>query len=118
MEDKEVSSGSTAVLECIGAGSPKPRLRWVKDGTALVANDRHFFTQDGQFLIIVQARAQDEGKYECEITNSLGTDKGSSWLRIKPGSSVHKWWCWCRPVVPRLWYSHLLSHVPALFLSL
>ena len=63
MEDKTVPEGETAVLECLSSGSPRPRLTWRKDGAALLATERHFFTADSQLLIIVKAREEDAGRY-------------------------------------------------------
>ena len=78
--------GTTAVLECLASGSPKPRLEWKKDGEPLVVSNRHFFTADNQLLIIVQTRPSDTGKYTCVMTNTLGTDRGTSNLKV---NSLH-----------------------------
>ena len=90
MEDKETVSGETTVLECMASGSPKPRLVWTKDGGSLVATERHFFTADNQLLIIVDTKALDAGRYECEMSNPLGTERDSSMLTViavsQPGS--------------------------------
>ena len=82
MEDKTTMEGETTVLECMASGSPKPRLLWTKDGGPLVATERHFFTADNQLLIIVHTRASDAGRYECEMSNSLGTERDSSMLTV------------------------------------
>ncbi|XP_057370279.1 leucine-rich repeats and immunoglobulin-like domains protein 3 [Daphnia carinata] len=84
MEDREIVSGETTVLECMAAGSPKPRLNWTKDGGPLVATERHFFTADSQLLIIVHTRATDAGRYECEMSNPLGVERDSSMLTVIP----------------------------------
>lgn len=84
MEDREIVSGETTVLECMAAGSPKPRLNWTKDGGPLVATERHFFTADSQLLIIVHTRASDAGRYECEMSNPLGVERDSSMLTVIP----------------------------------
>lgn len=84
MVNKEVSAGKSVVLECMISGSPKPSLTWLKDGSAIARTERHFFTAEDQLLIIVGAVPSDEGLYECEITNSLGTMKDSTKLRVLP----------------------------------
>ncbi|KAG8191388.1 hypothetical protein JTE90_006130 [Oedothorax gibbosus] len=83
MEDKEARAGETAVLECLAGGSPRPSLRWEREGgRPLRPTERHFFTAQDQLLIIVQARAEDAGAYTCTMTNALGTEKGTSVLRV------------------------------------
>lgn len=88
MENKETPVGGTVVLECMAAGSPKPKLVWKKDGSNLVATERHFFTADDQLLVIVGTSMDDAGKYECEMTNSLGTEKGYCHLSVIPSSDM------------------------------
>jgi hypothetical protein len=84
MQNKEFTAGESTVLECVAAGSPKPTLTWTKDGSPLVATPRHFFTAGQQLLIIVNAAPSDAGNYQCEISNTLGTERGSSRLTILP----------------------------------
>lgn len=86
MEDKEVRVGEAIVLECMASGWPKPTLRWTKDGIHLPLTDRHFFTADDQLLIIMDTALSDSGLYVCEMTNSLGTNRGQAHLTILPGT--------------------------------
>lgn len=86
MEDKVVLTGDTSVLECHASGSPKPKLTWTKDGAPLVPNDRHHFTAEGQLLVIVQTQPSDTGLYMCELSNTLGTERGVSLLSIASGT--------------------------------
>ena len=86
MEDKETVSGETTVLECMASGSPKPKLNWTKDGGPLLATERHFFTADSQLLIIVHTKTSDAGRYECEMSNPLGTERDSTMLTVIPTS--------------------------------
>lgn len=84
MEDKETRVGETAVLECMAAGSPKPKLAWMKDDAPLVPTERHFFTADSQLLIIVQTKSSDTGKYVCNMSNTMGSKSDSSYLTVLP----------------------------------
>lgn len=86
MEDREIVTGETTVLECMASGSPKPRLNWTKDGGPLVATERHFFTADSQLLIIVHTKTSDAGRYECEMSNPLGVERDSTMLTVIPAS--------------------------------
>lgn len=88
MENKEVTSGGSVVLQCMISGSPKPILKWSKDGTPITPSERHFLTADDQLLIIIGAETNDAGRYECEITNELGTKKDMTELRVKPPVAI------------------------------
>ncbi|XP_011918624.1 PREDICTED: leucine-rich repeats and immunoglobulin-like domains protein 3 isoform X2 [Cercocebus atys] len=82
--DRTVTKGETAVLQCIAGGSPPPRLNWTKDDSPLVVTERHFFAAGNQLLIIVDSDVSDAGKYTCEMSNTLGTERGNVRLSVIP----------------------------------
>lgn len=82
MVDKKSQIGSTVSLECMAAGIPIPQIVWFKDGHMLQPTDRHFFTAEGQILIIVKSKPSDQGLYSCNISNTYGTTSDSSYLEI------------------------------------
>ncbi|XP_067110381.1 leucine-rich repeats and immunoglobulin-like domains protein 3 [Osmerus mordax] len=82
--DRTVAKGETAVLQCIAGGSPPPRLNWTKDDSPLVVTERHFFAAANQLLIIVDAAEGDAGRYTCEMSNALGTERGNVRLGVLP----------------------------------
>lgn len=82
--DRTVAKGETAVLQCIAGGSPPPKLNWTKDDSPLVVTERHFFAAANQLLIIVDAAEGDAGKYTCEMSNALGTERGNVRLAVLP----------------------------------
>ncbi|XP_039105023.1 leucine-rich repeats and immunoglobulin-like domains protein 2 isoform X3 [Hyaena hyaena] len=82
LEDKTVTRGETAVLQCIAGGSPAPRLNWTKDDGPLLVTERHFFAAANQLLIIVDAGLEDAGKYTCIMSNTLGTERGHIYLSV------------------------------------
>ncbi|XP_039747390.1 leucine-rich repeats and immunoglobulin-like domains protein 3 isoform X1 [Pararge aegeria] len=88
MENKEVTSGESVVLQCMITGSPKPVLKWLKDGSSILPTERHFFTADDQVLVIIGAESSDAGHYECEITNKLGTKKDMIELKVLPPVAI------------------------------
>lgn len=88
MENKEVTSGDSVVLQCMISGSPKPVIKWLKDGAPIVHTERHYLTADDQLLIIIGAESGDAGRYECEITNELGTKKDMTELRVLPPVAI------------------------------
>lgn len=89
MENKFTILGETTVIECLAAGSPQPKLTWLKDGSALEVTQRHFFAADDQLLVIVQTSASDAGLYTCEMSNTLGTERGSSQLTVTGHGLTH-----------------------------
>lgn len=84
LTDRTVAKGETAVLQCIAGGSPPPRLNWTKDDSPLLVTERHFFAAGNQLLIIVDAAEGDAGKYTCEMSNPLGTERGHLRLAVLP----------------------------------
>ncbi|CAF96299.1 unnamed protein product, partial [Tetraodon nigroviridis] len=82
--DRTVAKGETAVLQCIAGGSPAPRLNWTKDDSPLVVTERHFFAAANQLLIIVDTTEADAGEYTCEMSNTLGTERGNVRLAVLP----------------------------------
>ncbi|XP_028647176.1 leucine-rich repeats and immunoglobulin-like domains protein 3 [Erpetoichthys calabaricus] len=82
--DKTVGKGETAVLQCIAGGSPPPKLNWTKDDNPLFVTERHFFAAGNQLLIIVDTDVEDAGKYTCEMSNTLGTERGNIRLSVMP----------------------------------
>ncbi|XP_012221587.2 leucine-rich repeats and immunoglobulin-like domains protein 3 [Linepithema humile] len=87
MENKEIMVGGSIVLECMANGAPRPKLLWRKNGSPLEPTERHFFTAENQLLIIVNTIASDAGSYECEMSNSLGSVVGASYLTVNPAST-------------------------------
>lgn len=84
MENKEVISGKSIVLECMAIGSPKPVLKWLKDNKTIEKTERHFFAADNQLLIIVDAKFSDNGNYKCDVSNHLGSESGYTNLTVNP----------------------------------
>lgn len=82
LEDRTVSVGATVALQCKASGSPPPRITWLKGDEALVVTERHHFTPGNQLLIIRNVALEDEGKYTCVMSNTLGTERAHSHLTV------------------------------------
>lgn len=82
LEDHVVSVGETVALQCKATGSPPPRITWLKGDQPLVVTDRHHFTPGNQLLIVRNVVLEDAGKYTCEMSNTLGTERAHSQVSI------------------------------------
>ncbi|XP_037243223.1 leucine-rich repeats and immunoglobulin-like domains protein 1 isoform X1 [Falco rusticolus] len=82
LEDHVVSVGETVALQCKATGSPSPRITWLKGDQPLMVTERHHFTSGNQLLIIRNVVLEDAGKYTCEMSNTLGTERAHSHVSI------------------------------------
>ncbi|XP_075618495.1 LOW QUALITY PROTEIN: leucine-rich repeats and immunoglobulin-like domains protein 1 [Balearica regulorum gibbericeps] len=82
LEDHVVSVGETVALQCKATGSPPPRITWLKGDQPLIVTDRHHFTSGNQLLIVRNVVLEDAGKYTCEMSNTLGTERAHSHVSI------------------------------------
>ncbi|XP_015273496.1 PREDICTED: leucine-rich repeats and immunoglobulin-like domains protein 1 [Gekko japonicus] len=84
LEDRIVSVGETVVLQCKATGSPPPRITWLKGDQPLIVTERHHFTPGDQLLIVRNVVMEDNGKYTCEISNTVGTERAHSHVSVLP----------------------------------
>lgn len=84
MFNKQVRVGEEVVLECLSFGSPKPKIKWMKDGIPLLSSNRHYFTAEDQLLVIMETNTDDSGTYQCEIANTLGVKTQEVEVLIMP----------------------------------
>ncbi|XP_070594282.1 leucine-rich repeats and immunoglobulin-like domains protein 1 isoform X1 [Erythrolamprus reginae] len=90
LEDRVVSVGETVVLQCKATGSPPPRINWLKGDQSLTVTDRHHFTPGNQLLIVRNVVLEDAGKYTCEISNTVGTERAHSQVSVLPSIGCRK----------------------------
>lgn len=69
-------------LQCKATGSPPPRITWLKGDQPLIVTERHHFTSGNQLLIVRNVVLEDAGKYTCEMSNTLGTERAHSHVSI------------------------------------
>ncbi|KAM8930781.1 leucine-rich repeats and immunoglobulin-like domains protein 1 [Pelodytes ibericus] len=86
LEDRVVSIGATLALQCMVNGFPAPRITWLKGDEPLVMTNRHHFTPGNQLLVIQNVVKEDAGKYTCEMSNTLGTERAFSHVSVYPTS--------------------------------
>ncbi|GFY78786.1 down syndrome cell adhesion molecule, partial [Trichonephila inaurata madagascariensis] len=77
--DVSVLAGGKINLHCETKGSPKPTITWRKntdfsamDFDVVHSDGRLRISDDGQSLKIPEAKKEDEGFYECHVTNGIG----------------------------------------------
>lgn len=64
-----INSGSGPMLD----GNPFPTVNWTINGSLITNKSK--YTVDNRTLIIREISRNDMGLYECNATNSLGTDR-------------------------------------------
>ena len=86
MEDESAVEGSNAILACLANGSPKPMISWNKDGVVLTegTDKRYHMTENGSLFLIKDVHLSDSGRYECLLSNAVGTTRGFSTLTVLP----------------------------------
>lgn len=80
-----VFEGNVSELHCSAEGYPVPAVEeysWKKDGVAIQMGHR-FSRFAGGSLRIEQTKFEDQGLYECEVKNSLGTANLSIALSVR-----------------------------------
>lgn len=77
-------------LQCKAAGSPPPRITWLKGDRPLGLSERHHFTPGSQLLVVQNVVAEDAGQYTCEMSNALGTERAHSQLSVLPSPGCRK----------------------------
>ena len=82
MDSKAVLLGETAVLDCIVSGNPPPKIQWYKNDTLLYPDLSSRIKLSNLWLVIVSFDYADEGSYECEASNSLGTARQTARLTV------------------------------------
>ncbi|XP_048833472.1 hemicentin-1 isoform X1 [Brienomyrus brachyistius] len=60
-------------LECTVKGEPFPEIQWLKDGKPVFLGDPNFeLLNRGQVLKIRNPRLNEQGHYQCDVTNVAG----------------------------------------------
>ncbi|KAM9235530.1 striated muscle preferentially expressed protein kinase [Leptosomus discolor] len=85
LKDQVLLEGEALTLCCLPAGSPTPRILWMKDKRSLQPDNalNVVSCKDGrQMLTITKVSRKDAGLYECAAANTLGTAISSCTLAV------------------------------------
>ena len=72
---------TTVRVTCHASGTPKPFVRWMKDGQPLTSDDDVMIESDG-ILTLPSVKIRDKGRYTCTVENVVGKDTSSSQVDV------------------------------------
>lgn len=86
----ETVENKTLHINCPVEGVPFPSILWLKDRTPLLdfPYENIKVINEGQRLMVIQAKVKDSTKYTCQATNIAGQVKETFTLKVY-GKSVH-----------------------------
>ncbi|XP_052748804.1 obscurin isoform X5 [Galleria mellonella] len=92
MKDGHVYESLPLVYTVQAIGSPKPTVRWLHNGKEVTPCKRVHISNDGDVyrLVIDSVNLDDAGKWQCEVTNNLGTKMQQADLSVSPVSEYRK----------------------------
>lgn len=92
MPDKiEVGENEKLVIQATYESVPKPEVKWSKDGVELKDSKRlkTAIKDDKIELVVEKATAEDEGKYQCMVSNELGKTVGDVDVAVRGKEILH-----------------------------
>ncbi|XP_026768070.3 hemicentin-1 isoform X3 [Pangasianodon hypophthalmus] len=70
-----VTMGQRAVLGCESLGVPVPQVSWKRNGQALNTHSGAYRLMPSGSLLIISPSLEDEGYFECTVTNEVGEEQ-------------------------------------------
>ncbi|KAG9270615.1 hemicentin-2-like [Astyanax mexicanus] len=70
-----LTTGVRAVLSCESTGIPTPQVNWRRNGESLNTQSGAYRLMSSGSLIITSATQEDEGYFECTVTNDVGEER-------------------------------------------
>jgi len=77
-----VDSGQTALFNCTVSGHPITSVVWFKNGALLNTRDERITVQSDTVLEITDIHRQDQGMYQCIVSNEETSSQGTSQLLL------------------------------------
>ncbi|KAM8809372.1 peroxidasin homolog [Eudromia elegans] len=82
-QDRTVIEGQTVDFPCEAQGYPQPVIAWTKGGGQLSVDRRHLVLSSGT-LRISRVALHDQGQYECQAVNIIGSQRTVVYLTVQP----------------------------------
>ncbi|XP_039204000.1 peroxidasin homolog isoform X1 [Crotalus tigris] len=82
-QDRSVIEGQTVDFPCEAQGYPQPVIAWTKGGSQLSVDRRHLVLSSGTLRISAVA-LHDQGQYECQAVNIVGSQRVAVHLSVQP----------------------------------
>ncbi|XP_070589034.1 peroxidasin homolog isoform X2 [Erythrolamprus reginae] len=82
-QDRSVIEGQTVDFPCEAQGYPQPVIAWTKGGSQLSVDRRHLVLSSGTLRISTVA-LHDQGQYECQAVNIVGSQRVAVHLSVQP----------------------------------
>uniref|UniRef100_A0A452IFZ4 Uncharacterized protein n=1 Tax=Gopherus agassizii TaxID=38772 RepID=A0A452IFZ4_9SAUR len=82
-QDRVVIEGHTVDFSCEAQGYPQPVIAWTKGGSQLSVDRRHLVLSSGT-LRISRVALHDQGQYECQAVNIVGSQRTAVQLTVQP----------------------------------
>ncbi|XP_057353469.1 peroxidasin homolog isoform X2 [Manis pentadactyla] len=82
-QDRAVIEGQTVDFQCEAEGYPHPVIAWTKGGSQLSVDRRHLVLSSGT-LRISGVALHDQGQYECQAVNIIGSQRVMAHLTVQP----------------------------------
>lgn len=89
----DVTEKDPVTLECVVAGTPELKVKWLKDGKQIVPS-RYFsmsFENNVASFRIQSVMKQDSGQYTFKVENDFGSSSCDAYLRVL-GSYLGSHW--------------------------
>ncbi|XP_022920655.2 obscurin isoform X3 [Onthophagus taurus] len=88
LKDTTVEEGATLHLEVEVEACPEPTVKWLRNGNEVSADARIKISRDTQRnetynLTVNLIKYEEEGEYEVQVTNSLGTISSKSFVTVQ-----------------------------------
>ncbi|XP_073530329.1 peroxidasin homolog isoform X1 [Phyllobates terribilis] len=81
-QDRNVFEGHNVDFHCEAQGNPQPVIAWTKGGNQLSVDRRHQVLPSGT-LRILRVALHDQGQYECQAVNIVGSKSTSAHLMVQ-----------------------------------
>lgn len=75
-------------LRCRNFGVPKPKVKWMRNGSNEPLTGNRYEVQDNGDLVIHGAKLNDAGEYTCKASNKLGDAEATGSLIVKEHTRI------------------------------